>query len=149
VLSIPGSIRIYVCRAPIDFRKAHDGLFAVVRDEFGDDPFDGSMFVFLNRSHDRVKVLQFDRDGFWLHYKRLEEGRFEIALPEAGVRAEITRAELSMLLDGIDLERKKIRGPLRLGERRNVRRDAGGADRVAERAGSAEGAGARAVRGSR
>lgn len=123
MLSVPGSIRIFVCRDAVDFRKAHDGLFAIVRDEFGDDPFDGSMFVFLNRAKDRVKVLQFDRDGFWLHYKRLEEGRFRIALPDDGPRGEISRAELSMLLDGIDLERRKIRKPLALGARMRCHRD--------------------------
>lgn len=109
MLSVASSIRIFVSREPVDFRKAHDGLLAIVRDQFGDDPFDGSVFVFLNRRQDRVKVLQWDRDGFWLHYKRLEKGVFRLRLQGAGARAEITRPQLSMLLEGIDLERSKIR----------------------------------------
>ena len=74
MLSFPSSIRVFIARQPVDFRKAHDGLVAIIRDQFGDDPFDGSVFVFLNRKRDRVKVLHWDRDGLWLHYKRLEEG---------------------------------------------------------------------------
>lgn len=109
MLSLSSSIRIFLAREAVDFRKAHDGLIAIVRDHFGDDPFDGSVFVFLNRNRDRVKVLQWDRDGFWLHYKRLESGTFRLSIPEVGARAEITRPQLSMLLEGIDLEKKRIR----------------------------------------
>ena len=111
MLSFPASIRVFVARDPVDFRKAHDGLVAIVRDQFGDDPFDGSVFVFLNRRADRVKVIHWDRDGLWLHYKRLEHGRFELGLDGAGTRVEISRPQLAMLLDGIDLERRKIRSP--------------------------------------
>ena len=111
MLSFPASIRIYVAREAVDFRKAHDGLLAIVRDQFGDDPFDGSVFLFLNRRRDRVKVLHWDRDGFWLHYKRLERGTYRLALDGAGQRVEVTRPQLAMLLEGIDLERRKIRKP--------------------------------------
>lgn len=76
--NLPSSVRIFVARGAVDFRKEHDGLLAVVRDAFGDDPFDGSLFVLLNRRRDRVKLLQWDRDGFWLHYKRLEQGTFTL-----------------------------------------------------------------------
>ena len=111
MLSFPASIRIFVARQSVDFRKAHDGLLAIVRDEFGDDPFDGSIFLFLNRRRDRVKVLHWDRDGFWLHYKRLEQGTFRISLDGECARVEVTRPQLAMLLEGIDLERRKIRKP--------------------------------------
>lgn len=111
MLSLPSAIRIYLSRDAVDFRKSHDGLLAVVRDAFGDDPFDGSLFVFLNRRRDRVKLLQWDRDGFWLHYKRLEQGTFRLRIEADDVRVELTRAQLSMLLEGIDLERRRIRKP--------------------------------------
>jgi transposase len=125
VLSIPASIRIFAARDGVDFRKAHDGLLAVIRDAFGDDPFDGSLFVFLNRSRDRVKLLQWDRDGFWLHYKRLEQGRFKLDVQHDAPRCEISRAQLAMLIEGIDLQKRKIRQPLS----RVVRReDRGGHD---------------------
>ena len=119
MLSLPASIRIFVSRDAVDFRKAHDGLLAVIRDAFGDDPFDGSLFVFLNRSRDRVKLLQWDRDGFWLHYKRLEQGTFKLDVKTDGARCEVSRAQLAMLIEGIDLEKRKIRQPLL----RPVRRD--------------------------
>jgi transposase len=111
MLSLPASIRIFVAREAVDFRKAHDGLLAIVRDQFGDDPFDGSLFVFLNKRRDRVKLLQWDRDGFWLHYKRLESGTFRVKLDGDGTRVEMTRPQLAMLLEGIDLEKQRIRKP--------------------------------------
>ncbi|MCB9877001.1 MAG: IS66 family insertion sequence element accessory protein TnpB [Planctomycetes bacterium] len=121
MLSLPSSIRIFVARDAVDFRKAHDGLLAVIRDAFGDDPFDGSLFVFLNRGRDRVKLLQWDRDGFWLHYKRLEQGTFKLDVKTDESRCEISRAQLSMLIEGIDLQKRKIRQPLSLPARRGDR----------------------------
>jgi transposase len=114
MLSLPSSVRILVAREAVDFRKAHDGLLAVIRDAFGDDPFDGSLFVFLNRRRDRVKLLQWDRDGFWLHYKRLEQGTFKIDITSDRPRCEVSRAQLAMLIEGIDLQKRKIRQPLSL-----------------------------------
>jgi transposase len=132
MLSFPSSIRIYIARKPIDFRKAHDGLVAIIRDEFDEDPFDGSVFVFLNRKSDRVKLIHWDRDGLWLHYKRLEEGKFRLRLDGDEQRVEISRPQLTMLLDGIDLERRKIRDsfdvPIRNAQR--AHRDDGTASRT-------------------
>jgi transposase len=121
MLSLPASIRIFVARDAVDFRKAHDGLLAVIRDAFGDDPFDGSLFVFLNRSRNRVKLLQWDCDGFWLHYKRLEQGTFKIDVGAEQPRCEVSRAQLSMLIEGIDLQKRKIRQPLSRPMRREDR----------------------------
>jgi transposase len=112
MLSLPSSIRIFVARDPVDFRKAHDGLLAVIRDAFGDDPFDGSLFVFVSRGRDRVKLLQWDRDGFWLHYKRLEHRAFKLDVERYASRCEITRAQLAMRIEGIDLRNRKTRQPL-------------------------------------
>jgi transposase len=102
VLSLGGTHRIFLCVKPVDFRKAHDGLCALVRDQFEDDPFSGDLFVFHNGARDRVKLLVWDRNGFWLLYKRLEKGRFPFDVQGAGVRVEIDRGELSMMLEGID-----------------------------------------------
>jgi len=121
MLSLPSAIRIFVARDAVDFRKAHDGLLAVIRDAFGDDPFDGSLFVFLNRSRDRVKLLQWDRDGFWLHYKRLEQGTFKLDVKADAPRCEIDRVHLAMLIEGIDLKKQKIRQPLSRSLRRGDR----------------------------
>ncbi len=105
MLSLPASIRILVCRDPVDFRKAHDGLVAIVRTHLRSDPLDGSLYLFLNRRRDRVKLLQWDGNGLWLHYKRLERGTFRAL--DSG--SEITRAQLGMLLEGIEVKRGKIR----------------------------------------
>ena len=86
----------------VDFRKAHDGLCALVRDEFGDDPFSGDVFVFHNGARDRVKLLLWERNGFWLLYKRLEKGTFPFDVRGEGSRVEITRAQLAMLLEGLE-----------------------------------------------
>ena len=111
MLSLGGNHRVFLCRHVVDFRKAHDGLCALVRDEFGDDPFSGDVFVFHNRAKDRVKLLLWDRNGFWLLYKRLEQGRFPFDAGGEGKRVEIERARLAMILEGIEWRsaRKSLR----------------------------------------
>lgn len=104
MLSIPSSVRIFLCREPVDFRKAHDGLVAVVRQHLKEDPLSGSLFVFLNKRRDRVKLIQWDGNGLWLHYKRLEKGTFK-ALTDG---PQITRAQLLVLLEGIEVKRGKM-----------------------------------------
>jgi transposase len=102
MLSVAGTAQIFLCRRAVDFRNSHDGLCGLVRTEFGDDPFTGDVFVFFNKARDRIKLLFWDRNGFWLLYKRLERGRFPFDIRGEGARVEISRAELSMILEGID-----------------------------------------------
>jgi transposase len=102
VLSSAATTRIFLCRTPVDFRRAHDGLCAIVRDQFGDDPFSGDVFTFFNKARDRIKLLVWDRNGFWLMYKRLERGTFPFDVQGEGDRIEIRRAQLTMILEGID-----------------------------------------------
>jgi transposase len=111
LLSLPAQTRVFVARAPVDFRKAHDGLCQIVRDVFGDDPLSGHWFVFTNRRRDRVKILVWDDNGFWLFYKRLERGTFACFDFERGKRArlEIDRARLYMLLEGIEFSSARFR----------------------------------------
>ena len=74
------------------------------------DAFAGHLFVFANRRRDRVKILYWDRDGFAVWAKRLEEGTYAMPFSESGeVQCEITAAELAALLSGIDLSRAKRR----------------------------------------
>lgn len=108
-MSLPARTRVFVCTSPVDFRKQHDGLVAIVRGELESDPLDGSLFAFFNRRRDRIKLLLWDSNGFWLFYKRLERGTFERLRDVGSTRLEITRGELSMLLDGIDVEASKKR----------------------------------------
>lgn len=81
-------------------RKSFDGLSGLVRQELGEDPFSGSLFVFCNRRRNMVKLLYWDRDGFALWFKRLEKGRFTLpAIPASDYR--IDRRELVLLLEGV------------------------------------------------
>ncbi len=107
MLSLGGPHRVFLCVKRVDFRKAHDGLCALVRDEFKDDPFSGDVFVFHNGARDRVKLLLWDRNGFWLLYKRLEQGTFPFDVRGEGARVEITRAQLAMLLEGLEWKRAR------------------------------------------
>lgn len=85
-------------------RRGHDGLVAIVRNQWRLDPFGGHLFVFVGKRGDRIKCLVYDRGGFVLYYKRLERGRFQLPrIPEDATRVELDAAQLSMLLDGIDV----------------------------------------------
>ena len=86
-------------------RRGHDGLFAVVR-SWGLDPFSGHLFAFVGKRGDRIKILVFERGGFLLLYKRLEKGRFRVPrVPADSTSVMLDATELSMLLDGIDVQR--------------------------------------------
>ncbi len=103
MLTLPPSTRVYVATAPTDMRRSFDGLMGLVRDFLGGDPLSGHLFVFCNRSGDRLKVLWWDRDGLAIFYKRLEEGRFTFP-PATGdaPQVEMTAADLQLVLQGID-----------------------------------------------
>lgn len=106
MLTLPPSVRIFLCADLIDLRLGHDGLAARVRHQWGEALFNGHLFVFLGKRLDRCKILFWDRGGFVLVYKRLERGRFRRPVPvEQGQAAEIDATALAMLLDGIDLRR--------------------------------------------
>jgi len=98
-------VRIYLCAQPADMRKWFDTLAAAVKEFLGHDPFSGNLFLFVGRGKDRMKILYWDRDGFCLWYKRLEEGAFKLpAVKHAGASVELKATELAMLLEGIDLK---------------------------------------------
>ena len=105
MLSLPSTVRVYLAPGVTDMRKAIDGLAALTRNVLEQDPTSGHLFVFCNRRRDRIKILYWEGSGFWLLHKRLERGTF--AWPgvpsEAGSRLEMTTAELSALLGGLDL----------------------------------------------
>jgi len=103
VIALPASVRVYVCTSPCDMRRGFDGLHALVREAMQLDAFAGHLFVFANRRRDRVKILYWDRDGFAVWAKRLEEGTYAMPFEEGQQRKEITAAELGALLSGIDL----------------------------------------------
>ncbi len=118
MLSIPSQVSIFACTKAVDFRKQHDGLFAIVQNELKEDPMDGSLYIFLNRRRDRIKILVWDCNGLWLFYKRLEKGTFEKLSAGTETKLVMTRAKLAMLLEGFALEiikkRKHFADELRL-----------------------------------
>lgn len=97
---------MFLCLEPADMRRGFDGLARMAEEICHGDPFSGHLFVFCNRRRDRVKVLYWDRDGYALWYKRLEEGTFRFPLSEGG-SCEMTAEELWALLSGIDLSSAK------------------------------------------
>ena len=99
---IPSTVRVFICNEPTDMRRSFDSLSGMVRDFLGGDPLSGHFFVFRSRRGDRVKVLHFDRTGFCLWYKRLEEGTF--SFPRGSGRSiEVDATEFGLMLEGIDL----------------------------------------------
>jgi transposase len=108
MLSVPPNTSIFLHTRPTDMRKGFDGLSGIVRDEFETDPLDGSMFLFINRRRDRMKILHWDGTGFWLYYKRLEAGTFEM-IQSDDKRVKIDATQLAMLLGGVSLVTVKRR----------------------------------------
>lgn len=108
MLSVPSTVSIFLYREPTDMRKGFDGLSGIVRSELGADPLDGSLFLFVNRRRDRLKILHWDGTGYWLYYKLLEAGTFEVISSEGKYR-QIDSTQLAMLLGGVSLVGAKRR----------------------------------------
>ena len=110
MIHLPASVRVYLCLSACDMRRSFDGLHAMVRDHLELDAFAGHLYLFANRRKDRLKILYWDRDGFAIWAKRLEEGSYVVPSGGAGSRRiEITVQELGALLSGIDLSTAKRR----------------------------------------
>jgi transposase len=108
MLSLPQSVRIFLCTQNADMRKSFDGLAQMVREFLGQDPLSGHLFVFRNKRGDRLKLLYWDGDGLAYWYKRLEIGNFRFPpVPDEGRGLEIRAADLTMILDGVDLSSVK------------------------------------------
>lgn len=98
------STRIWLATEPADMRCGFDRLAERAQGVTGQDPLSGHLFLFRGRGGDRLKILYWDRDGYALWYKRLEEGVFKLPRIEAGQQSvELRASELAMMLDGIDL----------------------------------------------
>jgi transposase len=104
MLSLPPAVRIFVYREPTDLRRSFDSLAGLVSEVLRQDPFSGHLFAFFNRKRDKLKLLVWERGGFWLLYKRLEEGTFApLASDEIGAH------ELVCLLEGLEVVRARVR----------------------------------------
>ncbi len=97
-------VRIFLCMTPTNMNRSFDPLMRQAEEIFAQDPLSGHLFLFVNRSRDRIKILYWDRDGFCIWYKRLEAGTFQLprtADDEQGI--ELSEIQLSRLLGGLDL----------------------------------------------
>ena len=99
--------QVYLCRAPVDFRKSIGGLSALVEQDLELNPFGSALYVFINRGRNKIKVLYWHRNGFCLWLKRLETDKF--AWPKEGESATQTIGvqEFEWLLEGFDLWRNE------------------------------------------
>lgn len=108
-----GQVRVHVYGRPADMRKSFDGLYALTRQELRQDPLSGHLFVFINRRATQMKVLYWDRTGFCVWAKRLEQGRFLSDWRKVATR-EIDWTGLKLLLEGIEpkVVKKRYKRPL-------------------------------------
>ncbi len=111
MLSLPPSVKIFIARGVTDLRKSFDTLAALVCEVIDEDPQSGHLFVFLNRRRNRVKILWWDRSGYFLLAKRLEHGQFRVydQVSERAGSFEVSASDLMLLLEGIDLRRSQRR----------------------------------------
>ena len=107
-----GPVRVYVATRPVDFRKGHDGLGAVVQETLGLDPFGGAVFVFRSKRADRIKILVWDGTGLVLISKRLEGAAFAWPKVADGVM-RLSPAQFSALFEGLDWRRVRAERPTR------------------------------------
>jgi len=118
MLTWPPTVRIFVSTQPTDMRRSFDGLAMMTRENMGQDPLSGHLFVFFNRRGDRVKIMFWDRSGFCIWYKRLEQKVFR--LPQSIVdmpNPEVEVSDRSLISEGIDLSSARRRKRFSLGTR--------------------------------
>lgn len=110
MLTLPCSVKIFIYTRPTDMRCGFNKLSMLVECFLGHDPYSGHLFVFFNKMGDKCKILFWDRTGFIVWYKRLEEGTFEkLHSPSGQTALQVDIAKLTWLLEGIDLFKTRRR----------------------------------------
>ena len=107
---LSGVSKIFLVTGHTDMRKSIDGLMMIIRDSYGMDPYGNSLYLFCGRRCDRIKALHFDKDGFILLYKRLDNGRFQWPRNRSEVR-NLSRQEFRWLLEGLSIDQPKAIRP--------------------------------------
>ena len=106
MLNTSTQAKVYLACGSTDMRKSIDGLAVIVKEVFELDPFSTCLFVFCNKKQDKIKILQWEHNGFWLYYRRLEKDKFK--WPQDNSKSmSITHRELRWLLDGLSINQKK------------------------------------------
>lgn len=107
MLKLDQETRVFLSLQPTDMRRGSMSLSAAVVEHFSRNSLDGALYVFVSRDRKKVKILHWENDGYWLHYKRLETATFRVRLHDNGTE-ELSGVELSRLLEGVDLRRIKL-----------------------------------------
>lgn len=107
MLRLAESVRVYLARGSTDMRKSIDGLAVIVQESFALDLFSSCLFVFCNRRRDKLKILQWEHNGFWLYYRRLEKGKFQWPKDDKENTMAVSARELGWLLDGLSIVQQK------------------------------------------
>lgn len=103
MLKLPDTVQIFVASAHADMRKQAQGLCALVAAAFGQAPSSGHLFVFFNRSRDKIRILFYDRNGYCLVSKSLDRGQFrKLEVDEKAASVRISAADLGALLAGVE-----------------------------------------------
>lgn len=97
---------VYICCGQTDMRKSINGLTVLVKEAFSLDPFSEALFVFCNRRRNRTKILEWDGDGFWLYFKRLERGRFHWPAKGDAATMVLRTEELHYLVESTKLNKR-------------------------------------------
>jgi transposase len=103
MVNFSSALPVYFATGATDIRKSIDGLAALVQASMGLDPFSPALFVFCNRKRDKLKILHFERNGFWLYYRRLEQGVFRWPAGGSSEPLVLSSRELQWLLDGLSI----------------------------------------------
>lgn len=106
MLKINEDVKIYLACGNTDMRKSINGLMSIVENAFELDPFEEALFVFCNRQRNRLKILTWEDNGFWLHFKRLERGHFKWPLADESKTMKLTYEELTHLVKSPGVEQK-------------------------------------------
>jgi len=110
MFTLSDSHRFLLYNCPTDMRKSFDGLSGLVKNQLCRDPRSGDVFLFINKSRDKIKLLHWDGGGYTLYYKRLERGRFELpSYQQKTGSIKLNYARLVMILDGLSIKNISVR----------------------------------------
>lgn len=107
MLNISGIEKVYLAVGSTDMRRSIDGLAAIVQQCFSLDPFSSNLFVFCNKSRTMIKILHWEHNGFWLYFRRLEQGKFKWPTDNSDEVIQVGNRELYWLLTGLSIEQKQ------------------------------------------
>lgn len=99
-------VKVWLYTKPTDMRKSFDGLSSLVRTQLADDPLSGHLFMFVNRRKTHTKILYFDRTGYCVWAKRLEQGQFNFRNTDT-LKKSLSMTDLKLILEGIKVEKSR------------------------------------------